>query len=187
MDSRIMDVLKDRVLELGPEPATGPYKNFKLTRDDDGIAWLLFDREGTSANTLSEDVLVEFETVIAALEQDRPAGIVIRSAKPSGFIAGADVNEFRGVSDPREGMLACTGKGAGKFPGGRGISRRIRPNRDVPGKTRPSQGAQRKAWNGLPRRARKRRRAGSCSQRQRRRDAGRAGSSKARLCTRICS
>jgi hypothetical protein len=34
----------------------------------------LFDRAGTSANTLSEDVLVEFETVLAALEQDRPAG-----------------------------------------------------------------------------------------------------------------
>lgn len=102
MDSRIMDVLKDRVLELGPQPVAGPYRNFKLTRDSDGIAWLLFDREGTSANTLSEDVLLEFETVIAALEQDRPAGIVIRSAKPSGFIAGADVNEFRGVSDPRE-------------------------------------------------------------------------------------
>ncbi len=102
MDSRIMDVLKDRVLELGPDPAAGPYKNFKLTRDGDGIAWLLFDREGTSANTLSASVLEEFETVIAALEQDRPAGIVIRSAKPSGFIAGADVNEFRGVTDPRE-------------------------------------------------------------------------------------
>lgn len=102
MDSRIMDVLKDRVLELGPEPQDGPYRNFKLTRDSDGIAWLLFDREGTSANTLSASVLEEFETVIAALEQDRPAGIVIRSAKPSGFIAGADVNEFRGVTDPRE-------------------------------------------------------------------------------------
>lgn len=102
MDSRIMDVLKDRVLELGPEPQAGPYRNFKLTRDSDGIAWLLFDREGTSANTLSASVLEEFETVIAALEQDRPAGIVIRSAKPSGFIAGADVNEFRGVTDPRE-------------------------------------------------------------------------------------
>ena len=102
MDSRIMDVLKDRVLELGPDPAAGPYKNFKLTRDGDGIAWLLFDREGTSANTLSASVLEEFETVIAALEQDRPAGIVVRSAKPSGFIAGADVNEFRGVTDPRE-------------------------------------------------------------------------------------
>ncbi len=102
MDSRIMDALKDRVLELGPKPASGPYKNFKLTRDEDGIAWLLFDREGTSANTLSAAVLEEFETVIAALEQDRPAGIVVRSAKTSGFIAGADVNEFRGVSDPRQ-------------------------------------------------------------------------------------
>jgi 3-hydroxyacyl-CoA dehydrogenase/enoyl-CoA hydratase/3-hydroxybutyryl-CoA epimerase len=102
MDSRIMDVLKDRVLELGPDPVAGPYKNFKLTRDSDGIAWLLFDREGTSANTLSASVLEEFETVIAALEQGGPAGIVIRSAKSSGFIAGADVNEFRGVTDPRD-------------------------------------------------------------------------------------
>ena len=47
MDSKIMDVLGDRVLELGPKPdADGAYRNFKLTRDADGIAWLLFDREG---------------------------------------------------------------------------------------------------------------------------------------------
>jgi 3-hydroxyacyl-CoA dehydrogenase/enoyl-CoA hydratase/3-hydroxybutyryl-CoA epimerase len=39
--------------------------------------------------------------VLAALESQRPTGIVIRSAKKSGFIAGADVNEFRGASDPR--------------------------------------------------------------------------------------
>src|ERR1700686_2301035 len=44
MDSAIMDVLADRVLELGPTPDAGPYRNFKLTRDTDGIAWLLFDR-----------------------------------------------------------------------------------------------------------------------------------------------
>jgi 3-hydroxyacyl-CoA dehydrogenase/enoyl-CoA hydratase/3-hydroxybutyryl-CoA epimerase len=102
MESRIMDVLKDRVLELGPKPdASGPYRNFKLTRDADGIAWLLFDRDGASANTLSSDVMEEFDTVLAALESQRPAGIVIRSAKTSGFIAGADVNEFRGATDPR--------------------------------------------------------------------------------------
>src|SRR3954447_25998580 len=101
MDSRIMDVLGDRVLELGPKPeANGPYRNFKLTRDSEGIAWLLFDREGASANTLSADVFEEFETVLAALESQRPAGLVIRSAKKSGFIAGADVNEFRGTTDP---------------------------------------------------------------------------------------
>ena len=101
MDSRIMDVLKDRVLELGPEPVAGPYKNFKLTRDGDGIAWLLFDREGASANTLSGDVIEELGQIVGTLEGERPAGLVIRSAKQSGFIAGADVNEFRGATDAR--------------------------------------------------------------------------------------
>ena len=102
MESRIMDAFGDRVLELGPKPeAGGPYRNFKLTRDADGIAWLLFDREGASANTLSADVIEELDLVLAALESQRPAGIVIRSAKTSGFIAGADVNEFRGAADPR--------------------------------------------------------------------------------------
>ncbi len=98
MDSKIMDVLKDRVLELGPKPdANGPYRHFKLTRDADGIAWLLFDRDGASANTLSVDVLAELDSALAALESERPTGLVIRSAKSSGFIAGADVNEFRGA------------------------------------------------------------------------------------------
>jgi 3-hydroxyacyl-CoA dehydrogenase/enoyl-CoA hydratase/3-hydroxybutyryl-CoA epimerase len=102
MDSRIMDVLGDRVLELGPQPEeNGAYRNFKLTRDSDGVAWLLFDRAGASANTLSADVIEEFDSVLAALENQRPAGLVIRSAKKSGFIAGADVNEFRGATDPR--------------------------------------------------------------------------------------
>ena len=80
-----------------------PISNFRLTHDGDGIAWLLFDRAGASANTLSADVLNEFDYVLAALENQRPAGIVIRSAKPSGFIAGADVNEFRGVDRSRRG------------------------------------------------------------------------------------
>jgi 3-hydroxyacyl-CoA dehydrogenase / enoyl-CoA hydratase / 3-hydroxybutyryl-CoA epimerase len=102
MDSKIMDVLADRVLELGPVPEpNGPYRNFKLTRDADGIAWLLFDRAGSSANTLSADVIEELDAVLAALESQRPAGLVIRSAKKSGFIAGADVNEFRGATDPK--------------------------------------------------------------------------------------
>lgn len=97
-----MDVLGDRVLELGPKPdANSAYRNFKLTRDADGIAWLLFDREGASANTLSADLIEELDTVLAVLESQRPTGLVIRSAKKSGFIAGADVNEFRGATDPR--------------------------------------------------------------------------------------
>jgi 3-hydroxyacyl-CoA dehydrogenase/enoyl-CoA hydratase/3-hydroxybutyryl-CoA epimerase len=101
MESHILDVLSDRVLQLGPKPAaSSPYRHFKLTRDSDGVAWLLFDRDGASANTLAADVLTEFDTVLTALESERPTGLVIRSAKTSGFIAGADVNEFRGATDP---------------------------------------------------------------------------------------
>ncbi len=97
-----MNVLGDRVLELGPKPDAGSaYRHFKLTRDADGVAWLLFDREGASANTLSADLIEELDKVLAELEAQRPAGLVIRSAKKSGFIAGADVNEFRGAADPR--------------------------------------------------------------------------------------
>ena len=96
-----MNVLGDRVLELGPTPdATSAFRHFRLTRDADGIAWLLFDREGASANTLSADVIEELDAVLGALESQRPTGLVVRSAKPSGFIAGADVNEFRGAADP---------------------------------------------------------------------------------------
>ncbi len=100
MQSKIMDALGDRVLELGPKTESeSDYRNFKVTRDGDGIAWILFDREGASANTLSADILDEFDAVLTALQARRPAGIVIRSAKPSGFIAGADVNAFRGATD----------------------------------------------------------------------------------------
>jgi 3-hydroxyacyl-CoA dehydrogenase / enoyl-CoA hydratase / 3-hydroxybutyryl-CoA epimerase len=98
--SRTLDVLSDRLLELGPKPEAGAYRHFKLTRDADGVAWLLFDRDSASANTLSSDVMEEFDKIIGELESARPAGLVIRSAKTSGFIAGADVNEFRGATDP---------------------------------------------------------------------------------------
>jgi 3-hydroxyacyl-CoA dehydrogenase/enoyl-CoA hydratase/3-hydroxybutyryl-CoA epimerase len=101
MDSKIMDAIGDRALELGPKPEAGAYRHFKLTRDADGVAWLLFDREGASANTLSAEVIAELDKVLASIEVDRPAGLVIRSAKKSGFIAGADVNEFRGATDPQ--------------------------------------------------------------------------------------
>ena len=101
MHSKIMDALSDRVLELGPKKESeGSYRNFKLTRDSDGIAWILFDRADASANTLSADVLEEFDAILTVLLARRPVGIVIRSAKASGFIAGADVNAFRGASDP---------------------------------------------------------------------------------------
>jgi 3-hydroxyacyl-CoA dehydrogenase/enoyl-CoA hydratase/3-hydroxybutyryl-CoA epimerase len=65
-----------------------------LETDGDQIAWLTFDKPGSSANTLSHDVLVELDRHLQALGSRTLRGLVIRSGKPSGFIAGADIREF---------------------------------------------------------------------------------------------
>src|SRR6478735_3257061 len=72
-------------------PASGAWS---LERDADGIAWLTFDKPGTSTNVLSRDVLVELDAHLKSFDAAPPRGVVIRSAKKSGFIAGADVREF---------------------------------------------------------------------------------------------
>jgi len=66
----------------------------------DGIAWLTFDKPDSSANTLSGPVLRELAAKLQALRAVPAAGaapvrgLVIRSGKSSGFIAGADIREF---------------------------------------------------------------------------------------------
>jgi 3-hydroxyacyl-CoA dehydrogenase/enoyl-CoA hydratase/3-hydroxybutyryl-CoA epimerase len=98
---KVWDVLAPRNLELGPVAAAGPgsWRHWKLARDDTGVAWLVLDRAGASANTLSEEVLAELDKVLSELEHDLPKGVVLRSAKPAGFIAGADIGEFGGMTD----------------------------------------------------------------------------------------
>ena len=60
----------------------------------DGVMVLSFDRAESSVNTFGQDVLVELDGIIERLAIDPPKGLVIRSAKASGFIAGADLKEF---------------------------------------------------------------------------------------------
>jgi 3-hydroxyacyl-CoA dehydrogenase / enoyl-CoA hydratase / 3-hydroxybutyryl-CoA epimerase len=45
-------------------------------------------------------VITELDAVLGIIEGDEPKGLVIRSTKPSGFITDADINEFRGATDP---------------------------------------------------------------------------------------
>lgn len=51
-----------------------------------------------SANTLSTEVLEELKERLDQIEGDEPAALVIRSAKASGFIAGADITEFKDLA-----------------------------------------------------------------------------------------
>ncbi|HET9671010.1 MAG TPA: 3-hydroxyacyl-CoA dehydrogenase NAD-binding domain-containing protein [Casimicrobiaceae bacterium] len=74
-------------------------QHWRLGRDRDGIAWLTFDKAATTTNTLSKTALAELNGVLDTLERDRPRGLVIRSGKAGGFIAGADVEEFAEIRD----------------------------------------------------------------------------------------
>ncbi|MDP2266671.1 MAG: 3-hydroxyacyl-CoA dehydrogenase NAD-binding domain-containing protein [Thiobacillus sp.] len=75
--------------------------HWTLSRDDEHIAWLVFDQAGSGVNTLSDETLAEFDAALSELEANPPRGLVIRSAKSSGFIAGADVKRFAGMRDPK--------------------------------------------------------------------------------------
>ncbi len=77
--------------------------------DERGIATL--DVAGASANVLSREVLQEFDDIIAELKDKPLTGLIIRSDKDSGFIAGADVREFQHIDDStRAAELARTGQ-----------------------------------------------------------------------------
>lgn len=100
MKSKVLSVLADRVMELGPNPPAMPgFNHWRYGKDEDGTGWLIIDRKGSSANTLSAEVIEELDKLLVQIARDLPKGLVIRSAKKSGFIAGADVAEFVGASD----------------------------------------------------------------------------------------
>ena len=74
--------------------ATSASRHWKLERDAEGFAWLTLDKSGATTNTLSTAVLDELRVVLTDLAAKRPKGLVIRSGKENGFIAGADIDEF---------------------------------------------------------------------------------------------
>ncbi|MGH8803053.1 MAG: hypothetical protein ACREX6_12260, partial [Casimicrobiaceae bacterium] len=96
--------MKSAVTTAGEATAPGQaiakdQANWTLARHADGLTWLSFDCAGAAANTLSAATLDEFAVMLDALGRDPPRGLVIRSGKANGFIAGADVAEFRTIHD----------------------------------------------------------------------------------------
>jgi len=70
-----------------------------------GISTLWFDQPGRSHNVLSRDALDELEGRLDEAESDRGMrGFVIRSGKPAGFCAGADLKTV--LACPNRGSLA---------------------------------------------------------------------------------
>jgi len=75
---------------------------WKLEVDADRIAWLTCDIPGTSTNVLSASVLNELAGKLTEIAAIKPVGVVVLSAKASGFIAGADIKEFTALRTPED-------------------------------------------------------------------------------------
>ena len=80
--------------------------------DASGVAHLLFDLPGEKVNKLSISVMEELDLLLGALEKENGLrGLVVTSNKDNIFIAGADISEIEGISDPRKGKeLAARGQ-----------------------------------------------------------------------------
>jgi 3-hydroxyacyl-CoA dehydrogenase len=74
-------------------------RNFAMRIDPAGLVWLTVDCAESSVNRLSTDVLRELNDVLDHFDAQTPAGMIILSGKQSGFIAGADINEFDKLND----------------------------------------------------------------------------------------
>jgi 3-hydroxyacyl-CoA dehydrogenase / enoyl-CoA hydratase / 3-hydroxybutyryl-CoA epimerase len=71
-------------------------------RDDILIIWI--DVPGEPVNTLGPSMVDEFEAIFGEVESDNEIkGVVIASAKPVGFIAGADVGQFANFKSAHDG------------------------------------------------------------------------------------
>jgi 3-hydroxyacyl-CoA dehydrogenase/enoyl-CoA hydratase/carnithine racemase len=81
------------------------------------IAVLTFDLPGKSANILSASVLSELSAHLDALQKrEGLAGLIIISAKPGIFIAGADLREFvTQLGAPKEQIAALCERGQSLF------------------------------------------------------------------------
>ena len=82
--------------------------------DDAGVATILMDRQGDAMNTLGPELAGDLFSLLDRLETD-PAikAVVISSAKPTNFLAGADIRWLRHIDDAEDsvGLLTEAHKG----------------------------------------------------------------------------
>ncbi len=92
------------MLQPNLQPDLPESRNWRFQLDLEGIGWLTIDTPRAPVNTLSRDAIAELEALVARFEQLIAAGelkgIVLQSAKDSGFIAGADISEFDEMAEP---------------------------------------------------------------------------------------
>ncbi|MBF0609617.1 MAG: crotonase [Magnetococcales bacterium] len=74
------------------------FSHWSLVRDQDNVAHVILDNPQGGANVLSSQVIQELERLLTLLEITPPKALLVKSGKAKGFIAGADINEFKQLS-----------------------------------------------------------------------------------------
>src|SRR5262245_10890767 len=78
------------------------FQHLRPDRDPRGVATVTFDVQGSPVNVFNDEMFRELGRAVEQLERDPPRAVVFRSAKPSGFIAGADVHRIRQIESESE-------------------------------------------------------------------------------------
>ena len=68
--------------------------HWKFERRSDAFLILTLDRAGETVNSLSREVIDELDAMVERIALEPPKGVIIRSGKSAGFIAGADIKGF---------------------------------------------------------------------------------------------
>ena len=89
-------------------------KHWTLERDADGLAWATLNVADAATNTLGRAVLDELSALLDDLDRQPPTGLAIRSGKPAGFIAGANIEEFTRI-DSAEAARTLVNRGWALF------------------------------------------------------------------------
>lgn len=94
----------------------GDYRHWRIDKDEQQLLWLTFDHQEQSANTFNAEVLDELDEIITYVKTETAAsGLIIQSAKPTGFCAGADVHYIeKHLADPKA-LLVFVDKGRQVF------------------------------------------------------------------------
>ncbi len=83
-------------------------KHWQLIKENNGIVVAVVDKAGESANSLSGEVMAEFDGILDQLDKQPPKGLIVRSGKETGFIAGADIEEFSQLDSAEMGRVLVT-------------------------------------------------------------------------------
>jgi 3-hydroxyacyl-CoA dehydrogenase/enoyl-CoA hydratase/3-hydroxybutyryl-CoA epimerase len=92
MEGQLAEFLGGSALELGASHGALGHGHWRYGKDEDGIGWLVLDREDASVNTISDTVLRELDAHLDRIEFNLPRVLVLRSSKARGFAMGADID-----------------------------------------------------------------------------------------------